>query len=64
VGMRFWTLAGVVDGWVGHVGLMVGCVEIYSVPARWEEDLSAEVIGTVDIREAVGFSGCGAETGV
>jgi hypothetical protein len=45
--------AAVVDAVrVGHVGLVVGSVEVYTIPARREKDLSPEAIWAVGVGES------------
>lgn len=34
---------------VGHVGLVIGRIEVYTVPAGREKDLSPEAIGAVNV---------------
>ena len=46
-------VVGVLGG-VGHVGLVVGRVEVDTIPARWEEDLGTETVRALLGREAVG----------
>jgi hypothetical protein len=52
VWVRGWAIAtvGRLDR-VGHVGLVVSRVQVYAIPAAGEDDLSAEAIGTVMLRE-------------
>ena len=42
-----WTLAAVDVAWVGHVRLVVWRVEVLAIPARREENLSADTVWTV-----------------
>ena len=51
-GVRIRALSGVeCSRWVGHVRLVIGAVEVDTVPASGEENLGTHTVGTVVIEE-------------
>jgi hypothetical protein len=64
LGVACWAGTSVGTGGVGHVGFVVGRVEVDAVPAGGEEDLRAESIRALDIGETVCFRGGGPKTSV
>lgn len=62
--VRWWAASRIDTVWVGHVRLVIWRVEVDTVPARWEEDLSAKTVWAVDVWQLVGLWSRNSEAGV